>query len=162
MEGRIFLLGRNGFYNKICEEKKLKNTIFFLLLFKDISPDFTEDEGMKIIHTLINKGDQKDLELYLKDNKIICINDDDLENDLKNKSERFYDICCRAYIHYSLNNQIIGKGNITLLHNNDNDNDNDNEQRLTPKEELIINKIIKNPPEQRNSLLKNKFKCFIL
>jgi hypothetical protein len=46
VEGRLFLLGRNGFYNKVCETlcSKLNNNIFFILSFKNI---FKENENQK-------------------------------------------------------------------------------------------------------------------
>lgn len=51
VEGRLFLLGRNGFYNNVCESlcSKLNNNIFFFLLYKNI---FKENEKQKYLNDI--------------------------------------------------------------------------------------------------------------
>lgn len=73
MEGRAFILGRNGFYNRLIEilKKNFNYQIYFVLLFKNE----TEDEMKSIIDNLIHKGDQKELEFFSQNNLIIYIND---------------------------------------------------------------------------------------
>jgi hypothetical protein len=51
VEGRLFLLGRNGFYNKVCEtfSSILNKNIFFILSFKNI---FKENENQNCFNAI--------------------------------------------------------------------------------------------------------------
>lgn len=77
IEGRVFLLGKNGFYNTVINEfnKKHNQNIYFILLFKEIEEKCTEEYYNGMIDDLINKGDQGDLKSFKEANRIICIND---------------------------------------------------------------------------------------
>ena len=113
-EGRIFLLGRNGFYNKIyhqLNENFANVKIFFFLLYKNILSDDKENENKlhfdenfqfqkESIDNLINKGDQKDLEKFKNENKIICLDDDDFQADLLRRKEMFENIIFKKFFGY--------------------------------------------------------------
>jgi hypothetical protein len=97
-EGRLFLLGRNGFYNKICQEFEniLKGYIYFFLLYKNIFIRLEDDSleetysndfqfQTESIKNLIEKGDQQELKAYKDENKIVCLDDDLFENDIQRR-----------------------------------------------------------------------------
>lgn len=88
MEGRAFILGRNGFYNKAVEILKKYNIhqIYFVFLFKNE----TEEEMKNSLLNLIKKGDQKDLDSYMTNNQIIYINESYLENKEKKDKLLFF------------------------------------------------------------------------
>ena len=62
MEGRIFLLGKNGYFNSVeeCLLKKNNSNLFFIL----VSNEVDKKENNKIIEELINKGGEEGLEKY--------------------------------------------------------------------------------------------------
>lgn len=82
-EGRLFLLGRNGYYNKLIEDlfPKLCNIKIIIdgkvaiILVNNFNTDADE-----IIDKLILKGDQKSLQLFQNENKFFFINDDTFNN----------------------------------------------------------------------------------
>lgn len=82
IEGRTFLLGRNGYYNLIFSSLKCqKNNIFFILIFKD----YSKEEIDSFLDDLILKGEQLEELTRLKEhNKIICVNESSIEEDLLN------------------------------------------------------------------------------
>ena len=90
IEGRVFLLGKNGFYNKVVEVLKKKNNhnIYFILVIKG------DDDKIRkaMIEDLINKGGQKDLDYYYKNNRIVFINDFNIETDFANKKDFFINL----------------------------------------------------------------------
>ena len=90
IEGRVFLLGKNGFYNKVVEVLKKKNNhnIYFILVIKE------DDDKIRkaMIEDLINKGGQKDLDYYYKNNRIVFINDFNIETDFANKKDFFINL----------------------------------------------------------------------
>jgi len=87
MEGRIFLLGKNGYFNSVenCLTQKQNLNLFFIL----ISNEINDDENNKIIEELIFEGGEERLEKYYKKDKIIFLDNYNLENDIKNKKEWF-------------------------------------------------------------------------
>ena len=90
IEGRAFLLGKNGFYNKVVEVLKKKNNhnIYFILVIKE------DDDKIRkaMIEDLINKGGQKELDYYYKNNRIVFINDFNIETDFANKKDFFINL----------------------------------------------------------------------
>ena len=87
MEGRIFLLGKNGYFNSVenCMLKKQNSNIYFVL----ISNEVDEDENRKIIEELIEQGGQERLEKYYKNNRIIFLDNYELKEDLYKKKDWF-------------------------------------------------------------------------
>jgi hypothetical protein len=85
MEGRIFLLGKNGYFNSVeeCLLKKNNSNLFFIL----VSNEINDDENNKIIEELIFEGGEERLEKYYKKDKIIFLDNYNIENDIKNKKE---------------------------------------------------------------------------
>ena len=87
MEGRIFLLGKNGYFNAVenCLTQKQNLNLFFIL----VSNEIDDDENNKIIEELIFEGGEERLEKYYKKDKIIFLDNYNIENDIKNKKEWF-------------------------------------------------------------------------
>ena len=87
MEGRIFLLGNNGYFNAVenCLIKKLNSNLFFIL----ISNEIDEKENKKIIEELIYKGGEERLEKYYKNDRIIFLDNYEIKNDINKKKEWF-------------------------------------------------------------------------
>jgi len=87
MEGRIFLLGKNGYFNSLenCLTQKQNLNLFFIL----ISNEINDDENNKIIEELIYEGGEERLEKYYKKDKIIFLDNYNIESDIKNKKEWF-------------------------------------------------------------------------
>lgn len=87
MEGRIFLLGKNGYFNAVenCLIQKQNLNLFFIL----VSNEINDDENNKIIEELIYEGGEERLEKYYKNDKIIFLDNYNIENDIKNKKEWF-------------------------------------------------------------------------
>ena len=87
MEGRIFLLGKNGYFNAVenCLTQKQNLNLFFIL----VSNEINDDENNKIIEELIFEGGEERLEKYYKKDKIIFLDNYNIENDIKNKKEWF-------------------------------------------------------------------------
>jgi hypothetical protein len=80
IEGRTFLLGRNGFYNKLKEKlyKKCFGRVYFCLIFKFQS----DEEKFQALDELIIKGDQNELLEFKDENKILFFNEEDFEEEL--------------------------------------------------------------------------------
>jgi len=148
MEGRAFILGRNGFYNKIIETLKKNNIyqIYFVFLFKSE----TEEEMRNSLENLIKKGDQKDLEFFLDNNQIIYINESILENKDKREKLNFF-LCNKILFNYlifknfevlnfpvyidkiNLNKYIKNTANnINEFNEENNKNNNSNEFKINP------------------------------
>ena len=104
IEGRVFLLGKNGYYNKVIEVLNLKytNNIYFILLVKE----HNENENKKMILELINNGDEKELKPFYENNKIIFLDNYDLNNDINKKEKLFLNLFEDIYynIKSNLNN----------------------------------------------------------
>ena len=72
IEGRIFLLGKNGYYNNVIKtlKKRFTNNIFFILLVNEKD----NKKNKKMIEELIEKGCEEELKTFFKNNRIIFIN----------------------------------------------------------------------------------------
>ena len=95
IEGRVLIKKKNGFYNTVRDVliKKHNHNIYFILVIKEEK----ENVCRAIIEDLINKGGQKDLEYYYKNNRIIFINDFNIESDFVKKKEFFNNILITNY-----------------------------------------------------------------
>ena len=89
MEGRVFLLGNNGYFNAVenCLYKKQNSNIFFIL----ISNEVDERENKKIIEEFIDPGGEERLEKYYKNDRIIFIDNYEIKEDIKKKKDWFID-----------------------------------------------------------------------
>ena len=87
MEGRIFLLGNNGYFNGVenCLIKKENSNLYFILLSNEID----ENENKKIIEELIDKGGEERLEKYYKNDRIIFLDNYELQKDINDKKQWF-------------------------------------------------------------------------
>ena len=87
MEGRIFLLGNNGYFNGVenCLMKKQNSNLYFIL----ISNEVDERENRKIIEELIYKGGEERLEKYYKNDRIIFLDNYEIQKDINDKKEWF-------------------------------------------------------------------------
>ena len=84
MEGRIFLLGKNGYFNSVenCLLKKQNSNLYFVL----VSNEVDKKQNNKIIEELINKGGEEGLEKYYNNNRIIFLDNYEIKEDIeKNK-----------------------------------------------------------------------------
>ena len=89
MEGRIFLLGNNGYFNAVenCLIKKQNSNLFFIL----VSNEVNENENKNIIEELIHNGGEERLEKYYKNDRIIFIDNYEIKKDIVQKKEWFID-----------------------------------------------------------------------
>ena len=89
MEGRIFLLGNNGYFNAVenCLIKKQNSNLFFVLLSNEVD----DNENKKIIEELIYKGWEERLEKYYKNDRIIFIDNYEIKKKKKKKKDWFID-----------------------------------------------------------------------
>ena len=87
MEGRIFLLGKNGYYNDIENVfiKKQNSNLYFIL----ISNEVDNVENNKIIEELIYEGGQDKLEKYYQNDRIIFLDNYNLKEDIIKKKDWF-------------------------------------------------------------------------
>ena len=87
MEGRIFLLGKNGYFNAVenCLIKKNNSNLFFILILNELN----DDENYKIIEELIYEGGEERLEKYYKNDRIIFLDNYNLKNNIIKKKEWF-------------------------------------------------------------------------
>ena len=83
MEGRIFLLGKNGYFNEVenCLIKKQNSNIFFIL----ISNEINTSENKTILEELIYKGGEERLEKYYKNDRIIFLDNYQIKEDINKK-----------------------------------------------------------------------------
>ena len=95
MEGRIFLLGKNGYFNSVenCLLKKQNSNLFFLL----VSNEVDKNENDKIIQELINKGGEEDLEKYYKNDRILFLDNYDIDEDIEKNKDWFINIINNIY-----------------------------------------------------------------
>lgn len=167
MEGRVFLLGKNGFYNGVIGEfnKKMNFNVFFVLLFKEIENKCTEEYYNDIIDDLINKGGQGELKVFKDSNRIICINDLVFDKEFERKKEMFKDIYDNAYTILSdtiINNDIddhVDKEDNNQSDNNNKDNEGDEIDVMNKEDNAMINNFIEYFYEGRNKLFAN---CLML
>jgi hypothetical protein len=87
MEGRIFLLGKNGYYNDVENVfiKKQNSNLYFIL----ISNEVDNVENNKIIEELIYEGGQDKLEKYYQNDRIIFLDNYNLNDDIIKKKDWF-------------------------------------------------------------------------
>lgn len=96
IEGRTFLLGRNGYYNKLYEilPSVVKTRFFFILIFKQA----TKEEMANYIEDLVQKGDQHELKQFKKEGKIICVNEETLDVDMKQYEDSLFKWTFHSYL----------------------------------------------------------------
>ena len=87
MEGRIFLLGKNGYFNSVenCLLKKQNSNLFFIL----ISSEVDKSKNNKIIEELIKKGGEEELEKYYINDRIIFLDSYEIKEDMEKNKEWF-------------------------------------------------------------------------
>ena len=90
MEGRIFLLGKNGYFNAVeeCLLKKNNSNLFFIL----ISNEVDKNENNKIIEELIDKGGEEGLEKYYKNDRILFLDNYEIKEDIEKNKDWFINI----------------------------------------------------------------------
>lgn len=109
IEGRVFLLGKNGFFNYVSETliNKHNNNLWFILIVKETEENIKNHSCDKMIEELINKGGQEQLGYYYHNNRIITINDFHFQKDFQDKQNLFKSIILSNY-QISINkNEII-------------------------------------------------------
>ena len=86
MEGRIFLLGKNGYFNAVenCLLKKQNSNLYFIL----VSNEVDKNENNKIIEELINKGGEEELEKYYQNDRIIFLDNYGIKEDVEKKDRK--------------------------------------------------------------------------
>ena len=91
VEGRLFLLGKNGYYNTLINNLNTKyhHNVYFVLVIKELEDDNKEESFTQILNDLICKGGQERLGYYREHNKIMCVNDFNLENDVQSIAKVF-------------------------------------------------------------------------
>ena len=87
MEGRNFLLGKNGYFNSVenCLLKKQNSNLFFIL----VSNEVDKKENNKIIEELINKGGEEGLDKYYKNDRIIFLDNYEIKEDIEKNKDWF-------------------------------------------------------------------------
>jgi hypothetical protein len=95
MEGRIFLLGKNGYFNAVeeCLLKKNNSNLFFIL----VSNEVDKNENNKIIEELINKGGEEGLQKYYQNDRIIFLDNYGIKEDVEKNKEWFVNIINNIY-----------------------------------------------------------------
>ena len=90
MEGRIFLLGKNGYFNAVeeCLLKKNNSNLFFIL----VSNEVDKNENNKIIEELIDKGGEEGLEKYYKNDRILFLDNYEIKDDIVKNKDWFINI----------------------------------------------------------------------
>ena len=129
MEGRIFLLGKNGYFNNLEKILKLKqnSNIYFIL----ISNEINENINNNTIKELIIEGGEKELEKYYKNKRIIFLDNLNIKNDFVIKKDWFWNNIVQIY---SMN--YIGSGHMEL---NEEYYEKRDEERYTNDKNEIIN-----------------------
>ena len=87
MEGRIFLLGQNGYFNAVesCLIKKQNSNLYFIL----VSNEINDVKNNQIIEELIYEGGEERLQNYYKNDRIIFLDNYNLKGDITKKKEWF-------------------------------------------------------------------------
>ena len=95
MEGRIFLLGKNGYFNAVenCMLKKQNSNLYFIL----VSNEIDDKKNYEIIDELIYKGGEEKLEKYYKNERIIFLDNYKLKEDIYKKKEWFLNAVKQIY-----------------------------------------------------------------
>ena len=95
MEGRIFLLGKNGYFNSVEDilSKKQNSNLYFILITNEINYVI----NCKIIEELIKEGGEKELEKYYLNSRLIFIDGIETKKDLTKKMGWFQKIFKEVY-----------------------------------------------------------------
>jgi hypothetical protein len=95
MEGRIFLLGKNGYFNSVenCLLKRQNSNLYFVL----VSNEVDKKQNNKIIEELINKGGEEGLEKYYNNNRIIFLDNYEIKEDIEKNKDWFINILNDIY-----------------------------------------------------------------
>ena len=95
MEGRIFLLGKNGYFNSVenCLLKKQNSNLYFVL----VSNEVDKKQNNKIIEELINKGGEEGLVKYYNNNRIIFLDNYEIKEDIEKNKDWFINILNDIY-----------------------------------------------------------------
>jgi hypothetical protein len=95
MEGRIFLLGKNGYFNAVenCLIKKQNSNLFFIL----ISNEVDENQNRKIIEELIYQGGEERLEKYYKNERLLFLDNYQIKEDIIKKKDWFFNKIKQIY-----------------------------------------------------------------
>ena len=95
IEGRIFLLGKNGYYNNVIQtlKKRFTNNIFFILLVNEKN----NIKNKKMIEDLIEKGGEEDLKSFYNNNRIIFINNYNYKQEILKLREFWINIIHNNY-----------------------------------------------------------------
>jgi len=121
--------------------------IYFFLTFKNITNSNQEHlrSAEESINNLIYKGDQKDLEKFKQENKIIIFDDDELQVDLERQKRKLKNIIFQNFL---ISKQ---QDNIT--------NDTNSSPYIINEEDQILFDLLNKKLNNQNE---NKFKCFVL
>jgi len=170
MEGRLFLVGRNGFYNKLYEElyQLVKGNFFFLLNYKKLNSDNSLDEQTEVLNNLITKGDQEQLQIFKEENKIIFIDDEKTFEDLEKFKMYFLNLFYRKFTINSKdtndNEAENARESEKILSKNTNFI-NSQHRQFTNDEYLLIDQLIiklKNKILKENGKSKEFLRCSVL
>lgn len=96
IEGRIFLLGKNGYYNNVIKtlKKRFTNNIFFILLVNEKD----NKKNKKMIEELIEKGGEEDLKPFYENERIIFINNYNYKEGILNSKDFWIKIIHNNYL----------------------------------------------------------------
>ncbi len=170
MEGRLFLVGRNGFYNKLYDElyQLVKGNFFFLLNYKKLNSDDSLDGQTEIISNLITKGDQQQLQNFKEENKIIFINDEKTLEDLDNIKMYFLNLFYRKFTINSKDTNDNETEHVEETEKNSPLNTNfinSQHRQFTNEEYILIDQLIiklKNKILKENGKSKEFLRCSVL
>ena len=165
MEGRVFLVGRNGYYNKLYEElyNVVKGNFIFLLSFKKIDLDDSPESNTEILDNLITKGDQQLLEIFREENKIIFINDSNISQEIYDNKLYFFNLFFKKFVKSQENPSDVDARKISLPINSNFLNN--QTRQFTNEDFFAIDQFIimlKNKILIDNGNSREFFKCFIL
>lgn len=103
------------------------------------------------INNLITKGDQKDLLIFKEENKILCIDDDKLEEDISRRAKALEDILLKNYKIFQKDSEKIEKI--------DSENFDKKIANITNEDQILFDTLLKKLQNKEDD---NKFKCFVL
>jgi hypothetical protein len=117
-----------------------------------------------IIDNLINKGDQKSLQIFKDENKIVFIDDEASEEDINNYNFYFLELFYRRFCYQ--NEEILSRRNSNVSGNIDNNKNHFNPWHnstvnILNEEQILIEQLIEKI-SNCDFDSKNKFKCFML
>jgi hypothetical protein len=161
MEGRLFLLGRNGYYNKLYENlyQLVKGNFFFLLTHKKLNSDDSLECNSDILDNLINKGDQKLLKMFKDEKKIIFLNEENSFDEMGKKKVFLLDLFYKKFVTDLNRDQenFLQVDNMSYI--------NSQIRQFTNDDYVLIDQLIvklKNKTLKENGKMKEFLKCFVL